>query len=204
MNLKAASFTRGIRQGDPLSPYLFLLCTECLNGLIQHAVDGGQIEGFSLCRSNPKISHLFFADDNLLFCQAQVDNVGSIQALLNLYEKASGQKISSAKTTLFFSNNVSDFTKETIKNLLGVAKIKEYEKYLGLLAMVGRNKKASLNYIKDRVWGKLQWWKEKLLSQAGKEVLLKVVVQAIPTFAMSCFHLRVGLCQDIEMLIRKF
>ena len=69
--------------------------------------------------------------------------------------------------------------------------------------MVGRNKRASLNYIKDRVWGKLQGWKEKLLSQAGKEVLLKVV-QAILTFAISCFRLPIGLCQDIEMLIRKF
>ena len=70
--------------------------------------------------------------------------------------------------------------------------------------MVGRNRRASLNYIKDRVWDKLQGWKEKLLSQAGNEVLLKAVVQAIPTFAMSCFRLLVGLCQDIEMLIRKF
>ena len=88
--------------------------------------------------------------------------------------------------------------------MLGVAEIKEYEKYLGLPAVVGRNKKASLNYIKDRVWGKLQGWKEKLLSQVGKEVLLKAVVQAIPTFAMSCFCLLVGLCEDIEMLIWKF
>ena len=88
--------------------------------------------------------------------------MGSIQALLNLYEKASVQKINSAKTTLFSSKNVSDSIKETIKNLLG--EIKEYEKYLGLPAVVGRNKKASLNYIKDRVWGKLQGWKEKLLS----------------------------------------
>ena len=102
--------------------------------------------------------------------------------------------INAAKTTLFFSKNVSDDTKESIKNRLGVAEIKEYEKYLGLPAVVGRNKKASLNYIKDRVWGKLQGWKEKLLSQAGKEVLLKAVVQAIPTFAMSCFHLPIGLC----------
>ena len=112
--------------------------------------------------------------------------------------------INAAKATLFFSKNVSDDTKESIKNRLGVAEIKEYEKYLGLPAVVGRNKKASLNYIKDRVWGKLQGWKEKLLSQAGKEVLLKAVVQAIPTFAMSCFRLPIGLCQDIEMLIRKF
>ena len=196
--------SRGIRQGDPLSPYLFLLCLEGLNGLIQHTVDGGHIEGFALCCSDPKISHLFFANDSLLFCQARVEDVVAIQALLSLYEKASGQMINSTKTTLFFSNNVSDFTKETIKNLLGVAEIKEYEKYLGLLEVVGRKKKASLNFIKDRVGGKLQGWKEKLLSQAGKEVLLKAVVQAIPTFAMSCFRLPMGLCQDIEMLIRKF
>lgn len=55
--------------------------------------------------------------------------------------------------------------------------IKEYERYLGLLAnMVGKNKKASLNYIKERIWSKFQGWKEKLLSHMGKEVLLKTIV----------------------------
>ena len=82
--------------------------------------------------------------------------------------------------------------------------VKEYEKYLGLPAVVGKKKKASFNYIKERVWSKLQGWKEKLLSQAGREILLKAVVQAIPTFAMSCFKLPVGLCDEIEALIRKF
>ena len=82
--------------------------------------------------------------------------------------------------------------------------MREYEKYLGLPTVVGRNKKASLNFIKERVWSKLQGWKEKLLSQAGREVLLKAVVQAIPTFAMSCFKLPIGLLNDIEMMIRKF
>ena len=77
----------------------------------------------------------------------------AIQDLLIIYEKASGQKINSAKTTLFFSKNVSDSPKEVIKNLLGVLEIKEYEKYSGLLAVVGRNKKASLNYIKDGCGG---------------------------------------------------
>ena len=70
--------------------------------------------------------------------------------------------------------------------------------------MVGKNRRASLNYIKNRVWGKLQGWNEKLLSQVGKEVLLKPVVQAISTFTMGCFKLPLGLCSDIEMLIRKF
>ena len=95
-------------------------------------------------------------------------------------------------------------TKNDIKNILGVSEIKEYEKYLGLPTVVGRNRSASLNFIKERVWGKIQGWKEKLLSQVGKEVLLKAVVQAIPAFAMGCFHLPVGLCRDIEVMIRKF
>ena len=78
--------------------------------------------------------------------------------------------------------------------------IKEYERYLGLSAVVGRRKKVILNYIKDRVWGKLQGWKEKILSQAGKEVLLNALVQVIPTFSISFFLLLIGLCQYIEML----
>ena len=82
--------------------------------------------------------------------------------------------------------------------------MRDYEKYLGLLAVVRRNKKASLNFIKEKVWNKLQGWKEKLLSQAGREVLLKAVVQAIPTFAMGCFKLPSGLLNDIEIMIRKF
>lgn len=99
---------------------------------------------------------------------------------------------------------MSNATKLQVQNLLGVSEIKKYEKYLGLPVVFGRNKRASLNFIKDRIWGKLQGWKEKLLSQASKEVLLKVMVQVIPTFAMSCFRKLVGLCQDIEMLVRRF
>ena len=143
--------TRGIRQGDPLSPYLCLICAEGLNGLIEHAVDNKHIEGVSLCRNGPKISHLFFADDSVLFCRARVGDVEKIQEILGKYECASGQKINSDKTTLFFSCNASSDTKEEIKNLLGVAEIKEYERYLGLPTVVGRKKKASLNFIKDRV-----------------------------------------------------
>ena len=78
-----------------------------------------------------------------------------IQNILCKYEKASGQKINNDKTNLFFSTNVANSFKEHVKNLLVVLKIKEYEKYLGLPAVVGRNKKACLNYIKDRVWAKL-------------------------------------------------
>ena len=108
-----------------------------------------------------------------------------IQRILLLYEQASGQKLNREKTTVFFSKATLVERKLEIIDFLGVSEVREYDKYLGLLAVVGRNKKASLNFIKERMWNKLQGWKEKLLSQAGREVLLKAVVQAIPTFAMS-------------------
>ena len=133
-----------------------------------------------------------------------MSDLDAIQRILSLYKQVSGQKLNREKTSVFFSKSTPEGRKLEILNLLGVSEVREYEKYLGLPAVVGRNKKASLNFIKERVWSKLQGWKEKLLSQAGKEVLLKAAVQAIPTFAMSCFKLPGGLCDEIEALIRKF
>ena len=118
--------------------------------------------------------------------------------------QASSQKLNREKTTVFFSKATLDVRKLEVIDALGVSEVREYEKHLGLPAVVGRNKKASLNFIKERVWNKLQGWKEKLLSQAGREVLLKAVVQAIPTLAMGCFTFPSGLLNDIEMMIRKF
>ena len=70
--------------------------------------------------------------------------------------KPRGKKLTEEKPHSLFSKAVAKETKEEIINFLGVPEIKEYEKYLGLLAIVGRKKKASLNYIKERVWNKLQ------------------------------------------------
>ena len=195
--------SRGLRQGDLLSLYLFLLCTEGLNRMLQKAAPDDCIRGFSLCKKGPKISHLFFADDSQLFCRASLLDLQVIQNILSLYEKALSQKLNREKTTIFFSKSVSEDTKTQISKYLEVPEVKEYEKYLGLPAVVGRKKKVSLNYIKERVLSKLQGWKEKLLSQAGREILLKAVMQAIPTFAMSCFKLPRGLYDEIEVLIRK-
>ena len=94
--------TRGLRQGDPLSPYLFLLVSKGFNNLIQQAVGVGDIRGFSLCCNGPRISHLFFVDDTLLFCRAELREVQSIQNILWKYELGSSQKINQGKTTLFF------------------------------------------------------------------------------------------------------
>ena len=88
----------------------------------------------------------------------------AIQDILALYKEASGQKLNREKTTIFFSKAVKEDTKALISNFLQVPEVKEYENYLALLAVVGRNRKASLNYIKERFWSTLQGWRKKLLS----------------------------------------
>jgi hypothetical protein len=196
--------TRGLRQGDPLSPYLFLLCAEGLHSLIHRAKMTGHLKGVSISINGPKITHLFFADDNLLFCRASTQDCDHIQEILHTYEQASVQKVNHNKTTIFFSKSTPQSVQQRIQTKLEVPVIKHYEKYLGLPSFIGRAKYTSFAKIKERVWSKLKGWKAKLISQAGREVLIKSVAQAIPSFAMSCFRLPARLCSEIEVLIRKF
>ena len=196
--------SRGLRQGDPLSSYLFLFCAEGLNALLQNAATRGDIHGFSICRSGHKLTHLFFANDCLIFCRSTLEECNKIQELLAYYEIVSGQVINKEKTTLCFSRNTDEVTQEAIKVGLNGPAIRHYEKYLGLPSFVGKNKMACFTQIKERIWGCLQGWKEKLLSQAEREVMIKAVVQSIPVYSMSVFKLPVSLCKDIEAMIRKF
>ena len=110
---------RGICQGDPLSPYLFLIVVEGLSALIKKSVDEGVLEGIYVCRRGPKLSHLFFADDSLIFCKATLSDCDSLQRIFQVYEMASGQQLNRAKTSLFFSTNTSREIQEEIKIRFG-------------------------------------------------------------------------------------
>ena len=144
--------TKGLRQGDPLSPYLFLFYAEGLNAIFRKAADDGHIHGFSICRRGLKLTHLFFVDDCLLFCRSTLVKCDKIKELLAAYEVASGQMVNKDKATLFFSRNTNDATQEAIKVSLGLLAIQHYEKYLGLPSFIGREKKACSAQIKERIW----------------------------------------------------
>ena len=198
------SYLGGIRQGDPLSPYLFTLCAEGLSSLIKSSVANGDLKGVAVCRGGPKLSHLFFADDSLIFCKASLAECAALQRILKVYEDALGQQLNRAKTSLFFSRNTPSAIQEEIKQRFGTQVIKQHEKYLGLPSLVEKNKKNTFNEIKEKLRKKLVGWKEKMLSKAGKEILIKAVAQAIPTYTMSCFKLPNVLCDELTSRIRNF
>ena len=147
--------SRGIRQGDPLSPYLFLLCVEGFTSLLAKAENDGEIHGASICRGAPKVSNLLFADDSLLFYKATQNEVEVIFGVLQTYANASGQCINLEKSSLFFSNNTSASQKQDILRVLGVQEVHRFDSYLGLPTLVRRSKYHTFSYLKERIWKKL-------------------------------------------------
>ena len=105
------------------SSFLFLLCTKGLHGLIKQAVAKGDITGFALCKRGPKLTHLFFANDNLPLCRATPIECGKMMDLLSAYEGALGQKVNKEKTAIFFSKVVNEASRQLIKGILGVQEI---------------------------------------------------------------------------------
>ncbi|XP_075665089.1 uncharacterized protein LOC142634697 [Castanea sativa] len=158
--------TRGIRQGDPLSPYLFLICAEAFTSLLAKEEENGRLHGVSISWTAPTISYLLFADDSLLFCQTKQKEVQLLFEVLEFYAVASGQCINLEKSSVFFSSNTTEAQREWITNVLGVKEVERFESYLGLPTLVGRSKYQAFSFLKERVWKTIQGWKGKLLSKA--------------------------------------
>nr|XP_023896368.1 uncharacterized protein LOC112008266 [Quercus suber] len=196
--------SRGFRQGDPFSPSLFLLCAEGLSTLIHQAARNKLITGISINRGCPKVTHLFFANDSIFFCKAAFEECHLLRSILRQYEEASEQKINTDKSSIFFSPNTAQETRDEIFNILGHMQNSRHMKYLGLLSLIGRSKSQVFAILKEKVGHKLAGWKGKLLSMGGKEILIKAVAQAIPTYTMSCFLLPQGLCDDMEIMMKNF
>lgn len=97
----------GVRQGDPISPYLFVMCLDKLSHIISDAVDRGEWRPLKAGRLGPSISFLMFADDLLLFGQANSRQLQCVLQVLNDFCDALGQRVSRDKTSIYFSRNVT-------------------------------------------------------------------------------------------------
>jgi len=196
--------SRGIRQGDPISPYLFLFCSEGLSSLLQRADELGVIRGYRICEGAPSISHLLFADDTIILYGVEEKQVDAICLLLHHYKEASGQAINLAKTNVLFSRGVKCDKRTRITHSLDIREVLSYDKYLGLPTFIGRSHKKPFLFIVDRIKKRLSSWMDRLVSWAGREVLIKAVAQAILTYEMSVFKLPTNLCHLIQSTINRF
>ena len=177
----------------------FFLCAEGLTSCLLHAEEIGGIEGIKVCRNAPSVSHLLFADDSLILLKADVNNATSLQQILYTYCANSGQLVSVAKSSIFFSPNIHVDARVEICNTLNIDLEALSDKYLGLLALVGADRSDCFLHLVERIMQRLKGWKEKFLSMGGKDILLKAVAQAIPIYAIGVFLLPKNLKKNLQM-----
>jgi hypothetical protein len=196
--------SRGLRQGDPLSPYLFLFVADGLSKLLQHEVRQGGLHELHICRRAPGISHLLFADDTLLFFEASEDQAVLINKVLHRYEEGMGQLINPSKCSVMFGSACPEENQEKVKAVLQVRITAQEEKYLGLPTLEGRMSKERFKSMKERLSKKFSSWAERYMSGGAKEVMIKSVAQAIPSYVMGVFKLPATLCDEMMQMIRYF
>lgn len=157
-----------------------------------------------MAKGAPSISHIFFVDDSILFTRATLEEAKTVKEVIRTYEHVFGQRLNFEKIEITCSSNITQEKQKEISDCLGVRAVANQSKYLGLPTLIGKSKRQIFVKIVDRVNQKMKDWKEKSLSQAGKEVLIKEVIQAIPTYSMNCFLLPLTTCQDIEQATTRF
>ena len=179
--------TRGVRQGDLLSPYLFILCAEILSRMLVKEEAINNIQGIKVSREAPAISHLLYADDIIIACRANESNAKVVQRTLELFGKWCGQQINKEKSQIFFSKNTKRRVKAAVKEIFGFKEFGTSAIYLGNNLIFGRKRSKEFGRLKEKIQHRLEGWQSSLFSQAGKATLIKSIVQTIPTYSMSTF-----------------
>lgn len=148
--------SRGLQQGDPISSYLFLICTEGLIALLLEAKKKRWIsDGIRIWRGAPSISHLLFVNDSLIFYKSNDEENKNLQELLAVYGAMSGRIINTDKTCMTYGNNNSNNTWVAINALWGISTTPWHDRYLGLSKIVGKLWHQAFGEIKMRLWKKL-------------------------------------------------
>ncbi|XP_042950067.1 uncharacterized protein LOC122282179 [Carya illinoinensis] len=172
--------------------------------MLSQAVASGRIKGIAATRGGTSINHLLFTDDYVIFSKASREEWMAIHEILKLYEVSSSQMLNRQKTTILFSSNIRASVQREILQEVGDVSYGDYAKYLGLPTLIGRSKYETFRGIKERVWRKISSWKNSFLSSAGREVLIKAVLQSIPTYTMNVFRFSRKLSSEINSIIARF
>ncbi|KAK1564769.1 hypothetical protein Q3G72_011280 [Acer saccharum] len=194
---------RGLRQGDPLSPFLFNIVTEALSCLFQKAHGLGMMEGAVFGNDSVHVSHLQFADDTIIFLRPKMEYLCNVRRILRCYELASGLKINFHKSCVIrVGRNIpdSDAWVEAFNCQKAVLPIN----YLRLPFGNKKTSKATWDTILNRIRNRLAPWKRNFVNKGGRLVLIKSVLSSLPSYFMSVFRMPVGVAMDIEKVQRSF
>ncbi|XP_056685392.1 uncharacterized protein [Spinacia oleracea] len=196
--------SRGIRQGDPLSPYIFILCMEYLADLITESATKGDWKPFCVRRNGIPITHLMFADDLILFGDTSNKTLQSIRNVLGNFWEVSGQKMNNAKSKMYFSKHTPQEQKDLFCSALEVQPSPDLGTYLGFPLTDKRPTKNQTEYVCRNIKSKLASWKAKCLSKAGRLVLIKASLTAIANYSMQVLYLPKKTLKTIDQICAKF
>lgn len=178
-----------------MSPYLFVLCLEKLSHMIQKAVADKKWKPIQIGRKSPPISHLFFADDLILFAEASKSQIDVLMECLNDFCAISGRP---AKEKLFVSPNFHKLTAREISARCQIPLTADLGKYLGVPLIHKRVSKTTYYHILEKVQDRLAGWKAEQLSMAGRTLLVQSVTSAIPVYTMQTTRIPEAINQEID------
>lgn len=195
---------RGLRQGDPLSPYLFVLCMERLSNMINAKVDQGLWKGISVAKDSTSLTHLFFADDLILFGEATEMNCRNILEVLDNFCDISGQSMNLHKSKMYVSPNLPISEARNLSHICGIALTDDLGNYLGIPLLHSRVNKNHFNRIIEKIQSRLAGWKTSTLAFTGRATLIQSVTSASPSYTMQTLELPISVCNKIDKLNRDF
>ena len=194
-----------MRQGDPLSPLLFVLVMEALGRMLDKTVHDGHMSGFGVGRVKGRslaVSHLLFANDTLIFYDADLDQVLFLRMILIWFKAVSSLKINPGKSKLVPVGMVLNL--DLLLNVLGCKQGTFPMKYLDLPLGAKFKDKAIRNPILEKIERRLARWKRLYLSKGGRVTLIKSTLSNLPTYFLSLFPILAAVANRIEKLKRNF
>nr|XP_025651867.1 uncharacterized protein LOC112747845 [Arachis hypogaea] len=200
---KPFKMERGLRQGDPFSPLLFVLVVDVLHGMVREAVRNGSISPSLVGRDSIELSHLQFADDTILFCPPEEETIKNYKRILRCFELMSRLSINFDKSSLIPINCDEQWI-QRLCYLLGCKRDSLPVKYLEI--SLGGNPRLVKTWkpIIDKVEEKLSLWKAKVLNKAEKLVLIKLVLNSLPVYYLNLFKMSKAVAEKLISLQRRF
>ena len=197
--------SRGLRQGDPLSPYLFTICMDVLaKRLFTISLSPKTGLGIKIAPNAVRIPCLLFADDSLLFCKASSQACRTLKEVLDVFCMQSGQLVNFQKSRILFSNNTRNQDKQVVGGFFNIPHSSSFGHYLGCPLFQGRPNPDVFQSLLLKAGAKLDNWKAKCFSKAGRTVLIQSNLESLPTHIMQCYKIPCRVTDKLDSIHREF